>query len=128
MVQMRDYLETLFRPGDCVVCSRNLLKYLKNKWWKRRESNPPPALYTRRSQAPGKKMGNLREFNSQNIILKDYSLSQHIHHTSWYFKNHSQPSMDRNHQSLMPCLWNKPFIADKPTRLELATSGVTVLS
>jgi len=31
MVQMGDYLETLFRPGDCVVGSRNLLKYLKKQ-------------------------------------------------------------------------------------------------
>ena len=28
---MGDYLETLFRPGDCVVGSRNLLKYLKKQ-------------------------------------------------------------------------------------------------
>ena len=31
MVQKGDYLETLFRPGDCTVGSRNLLKYLKKQ-------------------------------------------------------------------------------------------------
>jgi hypothetical protein len=30
MVQKGDYLETLFRPGDCAAVSRKLLKYLKN--------------------------------------------------------------------------------------------------
>jgi hypothetical protein len=29
MVQKGDYLETLFRPGDCAAVSRKLLKYLK---------------------------------------------------------------------------------------------------
>jgi hypothetical protein len=29
MIQKGDYLETLFRPGDCAAAYRNLLKYLK---------------------------------------------------------------------------------------------------
>ena len=42
MVQKGDYQETLARSGDCAVESRNLLKYLKNKWWGRRESDLRP--------------------------------------------------------------------------------------
>ena len=39
MVQKGDYQETLFRPGDCAVESRNFLKYLKKFMVGRRVSN-----------------------------------------------------------------------------------------
>ena len=67
-------------------------------------------------------LANIYSFIIQNLI-------QGVHCTPCTFNNDSQVSMySRNHPSLMPCLWNKPFISDEPTRLELATSGVTVLS
>jgi hypothetical protein len=79
-----DYLGTHFRPGDCAASPHNFLKCLKNRWWRRRESNPLPSLYTWRSQAPGKKTGNLGGPNSQDNILRGYSISRHIHRTSLY--------------------------------------------
>ena len=36
------------------------------------------------------------------------NLTQHVHRTSWYFRNGSQPSIDSsNLKSLMPCIWNE---------------------
>jgi hypothetical protein len=39
------------------------------------------------------------------------NLTQHIHRTSWYFRNYSQPSMDSRHRnSMLPVKLPKVFI------------------
>jgi hypothetical protein len=42
MVHKGDYQEILSRSGDCAVEYRNLLKYIKNKRFGRRESDLRP--------------------------------------------------------------------------------------